>query len=118
MKKTLLIFLFIFALLYPVYVQAAGYNYLDTPNEGNRNFSGLLQRQFEKNEAMDFIDNPEEYKVKREKKDAYLDYKEGKTTDIPASLKPQINVNNTSPAANKMEFTKDENGQIKIQGIH
>ncbi len=117
MKKDLLVLGLGVAMLSPVAAFASAYSYLDAPNAGNRNFSGLMQQQFEKKETLDFINNPEEYKIKREQKDAYLDYKEGKT-DAPDFLKPQINVDNTRPATNKMQFTKDENGQIRIQGIN
>lgn len=110
MKKILLVSLLAFGMVYPLAAQAVPYNYLEAPNGSNRNFTGLMQHQFEKEETMDFIDNPEEYKIKREKKDAYLDYQEGKT-QMPAT---QLN---QQPAVNKMEFTKDENGQIRIQGI-
>jgi len=98
-------------------LSANAFEYLAPTNEATRNFSPIIRHQFEKQETMDFINKPEEYKIKREKKDAYLDYKEGKTNEIPSFLKPQINVENQVPATTNMEFKKDENGQIKIQGI-
>ncbi len=110
MKKILLVSLFVFGMVYPLAAQAGAFNYLEAPNGSNRNFSGLMQRQFEKEETLDFIDNPEEYKIKREKKDTVLDYQEGKIQ------RPEYRLN-SQPAVNKMEFTKDDNGQIKIQGI-
>lgn len=113
MKKVLLLTAFVMS---PVCAFAAGYNYLDAPNPGNRNFSTLYQQQFEKEETLDFINKPEDYQTKREQKDQYLDYKEGKT-DLPSFLKPQINTDNYLPASNTMEFTKGTDGQIKIQGI-
>ena len=109
MKKILLLSAFVFTMAYPPIARAVPYNYLEAPNGSNRNFTGLMQHQFEKEETLDFIESPEEYKVKREKKDTVLDYQEGKIQ------KPQTQ--NIQPAANKMEFTKDENGQIRIQGI-
>jgi len=112
-KKILLITAFAIS---PVGVFAAGFNYLDAPNATNRNFSAIYQQQFEKEESLDFINNPEDYKTKREQKDQYLDYKEGKT-DIPSFLKPKINTDNYVPAAETMQFTKGADGQIKIQGI-
>lgn len=93
------------------------YGYMDTPNAGNRNFQPIMQQKFEKEESLDFINNPEEYKEKREKKDAILDYQEGKTTEVPEFLKPKINIQNSAPGANSnMQFVKDENGQIRIKG--
>jgi len=113
MKKSFLV-LAVLALL-PLNVSA--FEYMAPTNEATRNFSTIMQHQFEKQETLDFVNNPEEYKVKREKKDAYLDYKEGKTNELPASLRPQINVNSTRPSTTNMEFTKGEDGQIKIRGI-
>jgi hypothetical protein len=97
---------------------AMAFDYLGPTNEANRNFSPLIQHQFEKQETLDFINNPSEYKAKREKKDAYLDYKEGKTNgEIPAALKPQINVKSNSSTSSNVQFIKGEDGQIKIQEI-
>ena len=94
-------------------------NYYQAPNAGNMNFYPMMQRQKEKEETLDFINNPEDYKKKREAKDAKLDYQEGKT-DINPYLTPariNINANKFQTTTPSMEFTKDENGQIKIQGI-
>ena len=111
MKKILLLtMLFTFS-----FGSANAFEYLGPMNEGNRNFATIKQHQFEKQETFDFVNNPNEYKIKREKKEEYLDYKEGKTTEIPEFLKPQIN--NTQPTPAPMEFTKGEDGQIRIQGI-
>lgn len=96
-------------------LSANAFDYLGPTNEGNRNFATIKQHQFEKQETLDFVNNSEEYKAKREKKDAILDYQQGKTNELPANLKPQINV--TKPANTGMEFTKGEDGQIKIQEI-
>ena len=48
---------------------AAGFGYLSAPNEGNRNFSTIMQHQFEKEETLDFSKNPDQYKEKRENKE-------------------------------------------------
>ncbi len=118
MKKILLNLLAIstiFAGISPAF--AYPYGYLETPNGGNSNFRPIMQQKFEKEESLDFINNPEEYKEKREKKDAILDYQEGKTTEVPEFLKPKINIQNSTPGANSnMQFVKDENGQIRIKG--
>jgi len=113
MKKILLLGVFI---MYPVCAFASGYNYLDAPNPGNRSFSTLYQQQFEKEETLDFINKPEEYQTKREQKNQYLDYKEGKG-EVPSFLKPEINVENSVPVSDQMQFTKGEDGQIKIREI-
>lgn len=91
--------------------------YMDVPNAGNRNFQPIMQQKFEKEDSLDFINNPEQYKEKREKKDAILDYQEGKTNEVPEFLKPKIDIQTTRPANNNMEFTTDKNGQIKIKEI-
>lgn len=99
-------------------VNAMPSGYMDVPTGANRNFQPIMQQKFEKEDSLDFINNPEDYKEKRERKDAILDYQEGKTNEVPAFLKPKINVQNTRPGANNtMEFTKDENGQIRIKEI-
>ena len=92
------------------------YNYLGPTNEANRNFQPIMQHRFEKQETMDFVKDPDEYKVKRQKKDAYLDYKEGKTTEIPEFMKPKININSTQRPTN-MEFSRGSDNQIHIQSI-
>lgn len=94
------------------------YNYLGPTNEANRNFQPIMQHRFEKEETMDFVKDPDEYKIKRQKKDAYLDYKEGKTNEVPEFMKPKFNINATQrPVQTNMEFTKGTDGQIHIQSI-
>lgn len=95
--------------------------YYTAPNAGNMNFYPMMQRQMEKEETLDFINNPEDYKQKREEKDAKLDFMEGKT-DVNPYFKPtSFNLGGKKeeelPPQKPMEFTKDENGQIKIQSI-
>lgn len=93
--------------------------YYQAPNAGNMNFYPMMQRQMEKEETLDFINNPEDYKQKREAKEAKQDFIEGKT-DINPYLKPttfNLGKSKLNPAPASMEFTKDENGQIRIQGI-
>lgn len=93
-----------------------------TPNGGNMNFYPLMQHQMEKEETLDFINNPENYKQKRETKEDKLDYQEGKSGINPYLKPTSINLggkklNPLQASPSPMEFTKDENGQIKIQGI-
>lgn len=97
---------------------ALAVNYYEAPNAGNMNFRPLMQYQMEKKETLDFVNNPEDYKQKREEKNAQLDYQEGKT-DINPYLKPTsfgLSGAKVQPAQ-PMEFSKDENGEIRIQGI-
>jgi hypothetical protein len=94
----------------------ASYDYLSAPNEANRNFSTLMQHQFEKEETLDFVNSPETYKEKRENKEKFLDYQEGKV-DIPQNYRTQYYLQGSRPGSNNMQFVKDENGKIRIQGI-
>lgn len=98
--------------------------YYQAPNAGNMSFYPMMQRQMEQEETLDFINDSENYKQKREEKDAKLDYIEGKTNpNVNPYYKPtSFNLGGSTeaeelPAQKPMEFTKDENGQIRIQGI-
>lgn len=98
-------------------------NYIyQTPTAGTMNFYPMMQHQLEKQETLDFVNDPENYKQKREVKDAQLDYEQGKTQS-PYFKPTRMNINanhlKSSPVVQdtNMEFTKDENGQIRIQGI-
>lgn len=119
MKKFLLS-LSILSLIAP---NVAFANYLyQTPTAGTMNFYPMMQRQMEKEETLDFVNHPEEYKQKREAKDTQLDYEQGKIQS-PYFKPTRMNINanhlKSSPSIQdtNMEFTKDENGQIRIQGI-
>ena len=94
----------------------AGYGYLSPTTESNRNFQPLMKHQFERQETLDFANNPEEYKEKREKKEKFLDYQQSKV-EIPPAAATQYNLQGTRPGSNNLQFVKDENGKIKIQNI-
>lgn len=91
------------------------YSFLGPQNEGNRNFATLKQHQFEKEETLDFVNNPEQYKDKREKKEKFLDYQAGKV-DV-GHRQPQMNLQNSRPNSASMQFVKGEDGKIRIQGV-
>jgi len=98
---------------------AYAFTHYEAPNAGNLNFLPLMQHQMEKEETLDFINRPEEYKQKRDEKNAQSDFREGKT-DINPYFRPTnfgLGAAKKLPAQEPMEFTTDENGQIKIQGI-
>ncbi len=95
---------------------ASPFNFLTPTNEGNRNFAPLMQYEFEKQETLDFKNNPEEYKQKREKKDRFLDYQEGKL-DLTPDVRTQYQLNNYAPGNNNLQFIRGEDGQIKIKGF-
>lgn len=122
MKKVLLsISLAIFAITTTQNISLSAMNYYQAPNAGNMNFYPLMQHQMEKEETLDFINNPDEYKQKRDEKNAKQDFREGKTDINPYLTPARLNidaVNRQIPRAPQaLEFVKDENGQIKIQGI-
>lgn len=85
-------------------------------DNGTRNFSQIQQYQFEKEETLDFVNEPEQYKEKREQKNKYLDYQEGKVDVLP-SVQTQYNSTNSRPGSNNLQFVKDENGKIRIKSV-
>lgn len=95
----------------------ASYGYLAPTTESNRNFQPLMQHQFEKEETLDFTQNSENYKENRAKKDNYIQYQQQKV-DIPPAAATQYNLQNTRPGANNLQFVKDADGKIKIQGVN
>ena len=118
--KKILICLTVLSFISTIPAFGAAPYYYQAPNEGNMNFYPMMQRQMEREETLDFINNPEDYKQRREEKDAKLDYQEGKTNVNPYLNPTTFNLGGKTKFHNEqpsMEFTKDENGQIKIQGI-
>lgn len=106
-----------------MFVLSAGNVALATPfglvnptNEGSSAFAPLMEYQFEKQETLDFKNNPEEYKRKRESKDRYLDYQEGKL-DLTPDVRSRYQMQNSAPGTNNLQFIKGDDGQIKIQGF-
>ncbi len=118
--KKILICLTVLSFISTIPAFGAAPYYYQAPNAGNMNFYPMMQRQMEREETLDFINNPEDYKQRREEKDAKLDYQEGKTNVNPYLKPTTFNLGGKTKLYNEqpsMEFTKDENGQIKIQGI-
>lgn len=124
--KKILLGLTISAFVTAMYSIPAYATYYQAPNGGNMNFYPLMQHQMEKEETLDFVNDPEHYKEKREQKDAQLDYQEGKT-DVNPYFKPTSFNLKGSPSQSQdqtetqtsepMQFMKDSNGQIRIQGM-
>lgn len=85
-------------------------------DNATRSFAPIQQRQFEKEETLDFVNQPEQYKERRDKKNKYLDYQEGKVDVLP-SVKTQYNTTNSRPGTSNLQFVKDENGRIKIKSV-
>lgn len=118
MKKLLLTttVLGVLALISANASMATPYGYLTPTTEGTAQFAPLMQYEFEKSETLDFKNNPESYKEKRQKKNKFLDYQEGKV-DLPQSVRTQYYLQNSGPGSNNLKFIKGDDGQIKIQGF-
>lgn len=82
-------------------------------DNSTRNFSSIQQYQFNKEETLDFVQDPEQYKTRRDKKNKYLDYQEGKV-DLTPSVKNQYQTNQR-PGSNNLQFVRDEDGKIRIK---
>lgn len=94
----------------------ANYGYLSPTTEVNRNFQPLMKHQFEREETLDFAKDPEHYKENREKKEKFIQYQTNKI-EIPPAAATQYNLQGSRPGSNNLQFVKDKDGKIKIQGI-
>ena len=92
------------------------YGYLSPTSEGTSQLAPLMEYEFEKQETLDFKNSPEQYKKKREKKNKYLDYQEGRL-DLTPDVKTQYQMQNSGPGTNNLQFIKGDDGQIKIKGF-
>ena len=100
---------------------AFAYSYYEAPNGGNMNFYPLMQHQMEQQETLDFQNNPEGYKQKRDAKDAAS----GASTVVrnnsgynPYYTPSHSNTSLQYTRPSSMFFVKDESGNIKIQSIN
>lgn len=118
MKKILLAttILSIFAVISSDTAFGVPYGYLSPTSEGTSQLAPLMEYEFEKKETLDFKNNPEAYRQKREKKDKFLDYQEGKL-DLPQNVRTQYYMQNSAPGTNNLKFIKGDDGQIKIQSF-
>ena len=108
MKKSLLLgicVLFVSA----NFAAAAPFN--PVPNGGNSEFYPLMQYQMEKQETLDFMNDSENYKKKREEKD-------NKNSNFNPNYTPNYGSKGSSAIQPvKMQFVKDANGNIVIQSV-
>ena len=86
------------------------------PNVGNSNFLPMMQSQMEKEETLDFVNDSENYKKKREAKN------NSENTIRESHFNPNYTPNYGGTYLHpghpvQMQFTRDANGNIKIQGI-
>lgn len=84
------------------------------PSVGNMNFYPMMQYQMEKQETLDFTNDSENYKQKREQKDAENEYRAGNKNFNP-DYEKSTGFLRFRRSSKSMEFTKDENGNIIIQ---
>lgn len=92
------------------------YTLYEAPNAGNMNFYPMMQRQMEQEETLDFVNNPEAYKEKREAKD---NGNKIRNSNFNPNYSPNYGGTYLHPVHPvQMQFTKDANGNIRIQGIH
>lgn len=95
---------------------ASAYTLYEAPNAGNLNFYPMMQRQMEQTETLDFVNNPEDYKKKREAKDEGNKIRQ---SNFNPNYSPNYGGTYLHPVHPvQMQFTKDANGNIKIQGLH
>lgn len=96
----------------------ANYGYISAPTGGNRNFQPLMRHQFEQTETLDFVNDAEHYKEKREQQEEAIKH-QSKMQD----LKPtQFNLNHSRPTQEApktpaMEFSTTDDGHIIIKPI-
>jgi hypothetical protein len=92
------------------------YTLYEAPNAGNMNFYPMMQRQMQQEETLDFVNNPEGYKERREAKD---NGNKIRNSNFNPNYSPNYGGAFMHPVHPvQMQFTKDANGNIRIQGLH
>lgn len=95
---------------------ASPFNLVNPASESGRVMAPLQEYEFEKKETLDFKNNPEQYKKRRDKKNKYLDYQEGKL-DLTPDVMTRYQMQNSGPGTSNLQFIKGDDGQIKIKGF-
>lgn len=86
------------------------------PNVGNMDFYPMMQYQMEKQETLDFANDPEHYKQKRDEKD---NQNKVRSSNFNPNYSPNYGGTYLHPVHPvQMQFTKGDDGNIKIQGVH
>lgn len=114
MKKILSILLLV--LLMPCSDALAISPTYSNPSVGTMDFYPMMRRQMEREETLDFEDDPEHYKEKREEKDAQAEYRAGNKNFNPSYESPTSLTKFRNQNKN-VEFTTDSNGNIIIKSI-
>ncbi len=112
MKKILLT---LSVLLFTVNISHAINPTYTAPNASNMDFYPMMQYQMEKQETLDFANDPENYTKKREIKD---NENKIRNTNFNPNYTPNYGGAYLHPVHPvSMQFTKSEDGTIKIKGI-
>lgn len=86
------------------------------PNAGNSSFLPMMQSQMEKEETLDFVNDSENYKKKREAK--FNSENTIRESHFNPNYTPNYGGTYLHPVHPvQMQFTKDASGNIKIQGF-
>ena len=112
MKKILSIMLLL-AFACPCEVFALNPTY-SNPTASTMNFYPMMRRQMEQEETLDFENDPEHYKQKRERKDEEAEYRAGNKNFNPR-YNPSTSLNSIRHQPKDMHFTTDSNGNIIIK---
>ena len=117
MKKILFGMAMLFGVVALVGLSADASPMYTAPNVGNSNFLPMMQNQMQKEETLDFVNDSENYKKKREAKD------NSENTIRQSNFNPNYAPNYGGTYLHpvhpvQMQFTKDANGNIKIQGLN
>lgn len=111
MKKVLLLFV-LFAFGCGAYAINPTYT---APNASTLDFYPMMRRQMEKEETLDFINRPEDYKERREAKD---NENKVRNSNFNPNYSPNYGGTYLHPVHPvTMQFSKGSDGQIKIQEV-
>jgi len=82
------------------------------PSDSTLDFYPMMRRQMEHDVTLDFENHPEQYKQKREQKDAAAEYRAGNKN---FNTKSGLGFFKFNRANKKQEFSTDANGNIIIK---
>ncbi|MDY6311147.1 MAG: hypothetical protein SPL73_07565 [Cyanobacteriota bacterium] len=87
------------------------------PTAGTMNFYPMMQEQMQREDTLDFVNDSENYKKKREQKDLENENKV-RNSNFNPNYAPNYGGTYLHPVHPvQMQFTKGADGSIKIQGI-
>ncbi len=89
----------------------------EAPNMGNLNFYPLMQQQMERQETLDYANDPEHYKEKREKRSIQEDIRSSNFNPNYKNNYSGTLFHHQSSQPSQMRFIKGADGNIMIQEI-